>query len=67
MATATVSVRRGLAAEPLYCFTTAFSEKEIFSGNFQLSRDGKFLHAIKTLETINDKPVADFWKEMNPP
>jgi len=25
------------------------------------------LRAIKTLETINDKPVADFWKEMNPP
>ena len=37
------------------------------SGNYQLARDDKFLHAIKTLETINDKPVADFWKEMNLP
>jgi hypothetical protein len=33
--------------------------------DFQASRDGKILRAIKTLETINLKPVADFWKEMD--
>jgi serine/threonine protein kinase len=37
------------------------------TGDFQMSRDSKVLREIKTLETINNKPVAVFWKEMNPP
>jgi len=31
--------------------------------NFQPERDGELLRSIKTLEVINDKPVAAFWKE----
>jgi hypothetical protein len=37
------------------------------TGDFQASRDGEILRAIKTLMTINDKPVADFWKATDQP
>ena len=29
----------------------------------KLERDGEILRSIKTLESINDKPAAEFWKE----
>ncbi len=32
--------------------------------NFQPDRDTEFLRSIKSLETINGKPVAEFWKEV---
>ncbi len=31
---------------------------------FKPDRDTELLKSIKTLETINEKPVADFWKEV---
>ena len=33
--------------------------------DFQPERDAKVLRAIKTLQTINDKPAAQFWKEVD--
>ncbi len=32
--------------------------------DFQPDRDTKLLRSIKTLETINSKPAAEFWKEV---
>jgi len=31
--------------------------------DFKPDRDTELLRSIKTLETINDKPIAEFWKE----
>ncbi len=42
---------KGLPLKVLYC-------------PFQPERDGKILRAIKTLEEINGKPAAEFWKEV---
>ena len=33
--------------------------------NFKAERDAEILRSIKTLETINDKPAAEFWKEVD--
>ncbi len=33
--------------------------------DFKAERDAEVLRSIKTLETINGKPVADFWKEVD--
>ena len=32
--------------------------------NFDRKRDAEILRSIKTLEIINGKPAADFWKEV---
>ena len=32
--------------------------------DFKPERDTELLRSIKTLETINGKPVAEFWKEV---
>ena len=34
------------------------------SCDFKPERDTELLRSIKTLETINDKPAAEFWKEV---
>jgi hypothetical protein len=31
--------------------------------DFKPERDADILRSIKTLEKINDKPAAEFWKE----
>ena len=33
--------------------------------DFKPERDAEILRSIETLEKINDKPAADFWKEVN--
>jgi eukaryotic-like serine/threonine-protein kinase len=33
--------------------------------DFKAERDAAILRSIKTLEKINDKPAADFWKEVD--
>jgi hypothetical protein len=33
--------------------------------DFRPERDAAVLRAIKTLETINDKPAAQFWQEVD--
>jgi hypothetical protein len=42
----------GMPLKTLYC-------------NFQPDRDAALLRSIKTLETINGKPAAEFWKEVD--
>lgn len=32
--------------------------------DFKPERDTELIRSIKTLETINDKPAAEFWKEV---
>jgi tRNA A-37 threonylcarbamoyl transferase component Bud32/Leucine-rich repeat (LRR) protein len=34
-------------------------------GNFKPERDAEVLRSVKTLELINDKPAAEFWKEVD--
>jgi len=36
-----------------------------FSCDFKTERDAEILRSIKTLETINGKPAAVFWKEVD--
>jgi hypothetical protein len=36
-----------------------------FDGDFQRERDAAILRSLTTLEKINDKPAADFWKEVD--
>jgi hypothetical protein len=38
--------------------------KELFC-DFQRERDAEVLRSLTTLERINDKPAADFWKEVD--
>ncbi len=33
--------------------------------NFNPERDAEILRSIKTLKTINEKPVTEFWKEVD--
>jgi hypothetical protein len=33
--------------------------------DFQRERDAALLRSLTTLERINDKPAADFWKEVD--
>jgi hypothetical protein len=35
------------------------------SWDFQRERDPEILRSLTTLERINDKPAADFWKEVD--
>lgn len=65
----------GLPLEELYCDRTkvaslaplrAMPLKELRC-NFQPERDKEVLWAIKSLQTINDQPVAEFWKSVGPP
>ena len=37
---------------------------KILMFDFKPSRDTELLRSIKTLETINEKPAAEFWKEV---
>lgn len=37
---------------------------QFLSLDFKPERDTELLRSIKTLETINDKPAAEFWKEV---
>jgi hypothetical protein len=33
--------------------------------NFERERDAALLRSLTTLQRINDKPAADFWKEVD--
>jgi hypothetical protein len=33
------------------------------TGDFEAARDATILRALPTLQTINGKPAAEFWKE----
>ncbi|HTU21870.1 MAG TPA: protein kinase [Gemmataceae bacterium] len=47
-----LSVLKDLSLKGLWC-------------DFKPERDSAILRSIKTLETINDKPAAEFWKEVD--
>jgi hypothetical protein len=47
-----LSPLRGLPLKRLWC-------------DFNPGRDAEILRSIKTLETINDKPASEFWKEVD--
>lgn len=32
--------------------------------HFNVERDSELIRSIKTLETINYKPVSEFWKDL---
>ncbi|MDB5389436.1 MAG: hypothetical protein JWM11_5082, partial [Planctomycetaceae bacterium] len=46
---------------PLQDTSLTFISLELIS-----ERDSKFLRSMPTLEAINDKPVAEFWRDVNP-
>lgn len=68
---ADLSPLAGTPLTALHCPSTRVSDfsplkglplKEI-SGNFNLPRDAAILRSINTLEKINGKPAAEFWKQ----
>ena len=67
-----LSPLRGMPLTLLRCDATSVMDfsplesmvlKEL-SLDFNTERDSDLLRSIKTLETINEKPVAEFWKEL---
>ena len=38
---------------------------KILTCDFQAERDATILRSLNTLETINKKPAAEFWKEVD--
>ncbi len=67
-----LSVLRGMPLEQVSCQRTSVSDLSLLkdmplkflSCDFNPERDIAILRSIKTLETINDKPVKEFWKEV---
>jgi len=57
----------------LHCDSTKVTDLSPLKGmplkelwcDFKPERDAEILRSIKTLEKINDKPAADFWKEVD--
>jgi hypothetical protein len=49
-----LSLLKGLPLKSLIC-------------DFNADRDAEILRSIKTLETINGKPMKEFWKEVEGP
>lgn len=66
-----LSVLQGMPLETLYC-NGAVTDLSPLRGmplkflycDFKPERDADILRSIKTLETINHKPAAEFWKEV---
>ena len=68
-----LSPLKGMPLKGLVCTATHVSDfsplkdlplKEL-NCDFQPKRDAEILRSIKTLEQINGKPAADFWKEVD--
>jgi Leucine-rich repeat (LRR) protein len=68
-----LSPLKGMPLQRLSWIGTAVSDTSPLQGmplkdvhcEFQRERDAKFLRSFKTLETINLKPAAEFWKEVD--
>jgi hypothetical protein len=68
-----LSSLRGLKLSSLHFWNTQVTDLSPLRGmplkhlscDFKPERDAALLRAIKTLETINRKPAADFWKEVD--
>ena len=67
-----LSPLKGMSLTQLVCNLTQVTDLFPLKGmpltqltcNFKAERDTELLHSIKTLETINGKPAAEFWKEV---
>ncbi len=63
---------QGMKLRELHCYETQVSNYSLFKEmplkliyfDFDPMRDAELLRSIKTLETINTKPAAEFWKEV---
>jgi hypothetical protein len=68
-----LSPLKGMPLQHLLWIGTAVSDTSPLQGmplkhvlcDFQRERDAEFLRSFKTLETINSKAAADFWKEVD--
>jgi len=68
-----LSPLKGMPLTDLDCGKTKVSDLSPLRGmplkqlryDFKSERDTELLRSIKTLETINDKPAAEFWKEVD--
>ncbi len=69
-----LSPLKGMPLTELWCQDTAVTDLKPLAGmpledlhcDFKPERDAALLRSLKTLEKINGKPAADFWKEVNP-
>jgi serine/threonine protein kinase/formylglycine-generating enzyme required for sulfatase activity len=67
-----LSVLEGMPLTDLYCNDAKVTNLSPLKGmsltflscDFKPERDTELLRSIKTLETINNKPAAEFWKEV---
>jgi hypothetical protein len=67
-----LSALKGMQLKVLSCEGTKVSDLSPLQGmplkdlrcDFKADRDTKILRSITTLETINGKPVKQFWQEM---
>lgn len=72
---ADLSPLKGMKLTFLHCGGTKVADLSLLKGmpltvlycDFNPSRDADLLRAIKTLEKINHKPAAEFWKEVGEP
>ena len=63
---------QGMPLTVLTCFGTGVSDVSLIKDmplqrlafNFKPERDTELIRSIKTLEEINGKPPAEFWKEV---
>ena len=70
---ADLSPLKGMKLEELHCDRTKVTDLSVLRGmppkvlicDFKAERDAALLRSIKTLERINDKPAAEFWKEVD--
>jgi serine/threonine protein kinase/Leucine-rich repeat (LRR) protein len=70
---ADLSPLKGRHLAALNCFAVPVTDVSALQGmplttlwiDFKPERDGQVLRSLKTLEKINDKPAADFWKEVD--
>ena len=70
---ADLSPLRGIPLQRCWCVGTAVSDLSPWKGmplknnycELQPERGAKFLRSLKTLETMNGKPAAEFWKEVD--
>jgi hypothetical protein len=68
-----LSPLKGMPLQRLWWVGTAVSDTSPLQGmplkevlcDFQRERDAEFLRSFKTLEKINFKPAAEFWKEVD--
>jgi serine/threonine-protein kinase len=67
-----LSPLRGLPLATLFCYSSKVTDLSPLKDlplkdlrcDFKLARETAFLRSLKTLETINGKPAAEFWKEV---